>query len=158
MEDLAFFLLADAQISAIITARLKADLKKTQNNLITILLLPYSPWNLDLRPLLTQTLEGKNTTVLYKDALGLVVTTWATTSSSRRPHDIHRRVTWGTYQVGNCKRTQVIYFCYRHYMGHLASHLPCFPHLQKNPTISLPKKGEITLLREHFEIFTLNIK
>lgn len=77
MEDLAFFPIVDAQISAITTAGLKADLKKTQTNLIRILLLPYSPWDLDLslRPLLTQTLEGKNTTLLYKEVLGLVTTT-----------------------------------------------------------------------------------
>lgn len=35
---------------------------------------------------------GKNTTVFYKEVLGFVTTTQATTSSSTRPHDIHRRV------------------------------------------------------------------
>lgn len=61
MEDLGEFPTVEAQISGIIISGLKAELKKPQTNLITILLLPYSPWNLDLslRPMLTQMLEGK---------------------------------------------------------------------------------------------------
>lgn len=72
MEDLAFVLIVDAQISTITTAGLKADLKKTPKQSDYNLALP---WNLDLslRPLLTQT--QKPTTIPYKEALGLVATT-----------------------------------------------------------------------------------
>lgn len=75
IKDLRGFPTVEAQISGIIIAGLKADLKKPQTNLIAILLLPYSPWNLDLslRPLPTQTLEGK--ILLYKEVLGFVTTT-----------------------------------------------------------------------------------
>lgn len=72
----AFFPIADAQISDIITAGLKADLKKTPDQSDYELAISL-PWNLDLnlRLLLTQTLERKNNNVFYKEVLGLVTTT-----------------------------------------------------------------------------------